>query len=153
MRKTTNSPSTSAVMRSEIILVMSSASAPAGIAQRRVDPVDVRLHGRARPFVHDFASPRLANVGLRVARRRQVAPDAVDTFAQDDLYPGRALFQHDDFEHLPAFCRTYLDFFVVHSQVCQRGGDWVAATSRALSHHRTLARPRPPPPYFRRERT
>ena len=84
--------------------------APAGIAQRRIDPVDVRLHRRARSFVDDFASHCIAYVGLRVTRRRQLAPDAVDAFAQDDLNAVGALVQDHDVEELPAFGYAYLDF-------------------------------------------
>src|SRR5947199_3176426 len=90
-------------------------SAPLEIATCRLRLVDVGLHLVASSLVDDFTSPNIPHVGLSGTRRRQLALDVVDAFADDDLDVTRTLAQDHDLEQLSAFRDTHLDFFRVHA--------------------------------------
>src|SRR6267378_5386590 len=87
--------------------------ARSGLAQRRIEPVDIRLNLRAASLVDDLAPHDLADIGHCVAGRSQLALDAVDALAEHYVDPFRPLVQDHDLDGLPAF-GAHLDFFVVH---------------------------------------
>src|SRR6267143_5836340 len=87
--------------------------ARSGLAQRRIEPVDIRLNLLAAPLVDDLAPHDLADIGHRVAGRGQLALDAVDALAEHYVDPFRPLVQDHDLDGLSVF-GTHLDFFIVH---------------------------------------
>src|SRR6266480_4534802 len=87
--------------------------ARSGLAQRRIEPVDIRLNLLATSLIDDLAPHDLADVGHCVASRSQLALDAVDAFAEHYVDPFCALVQDHDLDGLSAF-GAQLDFFIVH---------------------------------------
>ncbi|OGA53256.1 MAG: hypothetical protein A3F74_09345 [Betaproteobacteria bacterium RIFCSPLOWO2_12_FULL_62_58] len=68
----------------------------------------------ATSLVYDLAPHRTANIGQPVASRSQVAPDTVDAFTEDNLYPFRSLAQNYDVQGLSTFGYMYLNLPCVH---------------------------------------
>ena len=92
-------------------------STPSGFTQGRIKPVDISLNLLATSLVYNLAPHHAANVGEPVASRSQVAPDAVDAFTEDNLYPFGSLAQNYDVQGLSTFGYTYLDFLVIHKSI------------------------------------
>src|SRR2546427_9389167 len=88
--------------------------ARSGLAQRRIEPVDIRLNLLAASLVDDLAPHDLADIGHCAAGRGQLALDAVDALAEHHVDPFRPLVQDHDLDGLSAF-GAYLDFLVAHA--------------------------------------
>lgn len=69
----------------------------------------------ARPFIHDLAPHRIADVGHAVASRRQSAPYAVNTFTEDDLDRFNVLAEYGNVQRLPGCGDPNRDSLVVHT--------------------------------------
>src|SRR5439155_16408822 len=69
----------------------------------------------AASLVHDLASSDVSDVGLAASRRRQLALDVVDPFADHHLDVARSLVENDNVDRLTAFRDAHLDLFSVHS--------------------------------------
>lgn len=82
--------------------------------QGRIKPFDIGLNLLATSLVYNLAPHRTAGVGQPVASRRQVAPDIVDAFTEDNLYPFGSLAQNYEVQGLSTFGYPYLDFLVIH---------------------------------------
>jgi len=95
-------------------IALSSRSTPSGITQRRIKPVNISLNLLATSLVYDLAPHRTANIGQPVASRSQVAPDTVDAFTEDNLYPFGSLAQNYDVQGLSTFGYMYLNLPCVH---------------------------------------
>lgn len=91
-----------------------SQSTPTGFTQDRIKPIDISLNLRATSLVYDLAPHHTASVGEPIASRGQVAPDTVDAFADDNLYPFGSLAQNYEVHGLSSFGYTHLDLLVVH---------------------------------------
>src|SRR6267143_3963746 len=87
--------------------------ARSGLAQRRIEPVDIGLNLLATALVDNFPSHHLADVGHAVAGRNKLALDVVDAFTEDHFDPLGPLVQDHDFDGLTAFGAD-LDLLVVH---------------------------------------
>src|SRR5438309_1341971 len=107
------------LLQDELVGYLTPAGAPrqllarSGLAQRRIEPVDIRLNLLATSLVDDLAPHHLADIGHAVAGRRQLALDVVDALAEHHVDPFRPLVQDHDFYGLPAF-GAHLDLLVVH---------------------------------------
>src|SRR5467141_5147231 len=71
-----------------------------GLAQRRIEPVEIRLNLRAASLVDDLAPHDLADIGHGVAGRSQLALDAVDALAEHYVDPFGPLVQDHDLDGL-----------------------------------------------------
>src|SRR5436309_2394185 len=91
------------------------ASTPPEFPPHGVGLVNIRLNLLATSLVHDLAPSDVSDVGLAASRRRQLAFDVVDSFADDHLDVTRPLVKNDDVDRLTAFGYAYLDLFSVHS--------------------------------------
>ena len=90
-------------------------STASGFAQDRIEPVDIRSDLIAAALVDDLAPHHTTSVGLPGAGRSQLAPHAVDTLSEHNLYPFGALVQNHDLHGLAAFGHTDGNLFVVHT--------------------------------------
>src|SRR2546428_3399220 len=107
------------LLQDELVGYLTPAGAPrqllarSGLAQRRIEPVDIRLNLLAASLVDDLAPHDLADIGHCVAGRGQLALHAVDALAEHHVDPFRPLVQDHDLDGLSAF-GAYLDFLVAH---------------------------------------
>src|SRR5712672_3605583 len=83
----------------------------AGIPQRRIEPVDIRLDLRATALINDLSPTHGSNVGQLVSGRAQGASDAVDAFTEDHLDAFGALVENDQVHRLSAFGDAHGDLF------------------------------------------
>src|SRR5437773_3652471 len=108
------------LLENELVGYLTPAGAPrqllarSGLAQRRIEPVDIRLNLRAASLVDDLAPHDLADIGHGVAGRSQLALDTVDALAEHYVDPFRPLVQDHDLDGLSAL-GAYLDFLIVHA--------------------------------------
>lgn len=84
------------------------------LAQVGIDPIDIGLDVVATALVDNLAASHATDVRPAKTIRRQIAADAVDAFAENNLDAFGALAQHRDFHELTAFGDTHLDLFDVH---------------------------------------
>src|SRR6267143_7267640 len=125
------------LLQDELVGYLTPAKAPrqllarSGLAQRRIEPVDIRLNLLAASLVDDLAPHDLADIGHCAAGRGQLALDAVDALAEHYVDPFRPLVQDHDLDGLAAF-GAYLDFFIVHEVLILHEGAQLRRGQRTL---------------------
>src|SRR2546426_1859359 len=88
------------LLEDELVGYLTPAGAPrqllarSGLAQRRIEPVDIRLDLLAASLVDDLAPHHLADIGHCVAGRGQLALHAVDALAEQDRKSTRLNSSH-----------------------------------------------------------
>src|SRR5437899_454202 len=108
------SPDAGKTLLSRRVTRQCAASTPPGLAQLRIELVQIGLDLLAAAFVDELPPPYAPGVGQAHPGRGQLALDVVDAFAEHDLYAVRALAVDHDVQGLPGFGYAHLYFLRFH---------------------------------------